>query len=186
MLHLQQKVEGRRRAPKPVSALVPTRLKLVTIGVYGWKEAAFFAALRTAQVDTLCDIRLRRGVRGSAYAFANRQRLEARLREMGIRYEHCLALAPTVALRELQYAADRAQRTAKRQRTRLSEEFEAAYREERLRGFDSAAFAQQLGSEARVVALFCVERTPAACHRSLVAEHLQRELGLEVVHLMPE
>jgi hypothetical protein len=88
-------------------------------------------------------------------------------------------------LHELQYAADRETRTAKRQRATLSEEFVSRYREEHLSAFDSRGFIRQLGPEARVVALFCVERAAAACHRSLLAERLQRDLGVEVVHLMP-
>ena len=51
-------------------------LKLVTIGVYGFDEASFFAALQTAGVDTLCDMRQRRGVRGADYAFVNSKRLQ--------------------------------------------------------------------------------------------------------------
>lgn len=38
---------------------------IVTIGVYGFDEQSFFQALQDAQIDTLCDIRARRGVRGS-------------------------------------------------------------------------------------------------------------------------
>ena len=34
-------------------------------------------------------------------------------------------------------------------------------------------------------ALLCVERDPEACHRSLIAERLYAEFGLEVVHLRP-
>jgi len=45
-------------------------LEFVTIGVYGWDAERFFAALKAAQVDTFCDIRDRRGVRGAEYAFA--------------------------------------------------------------------------------------------------------------------
>jgi hypothetical protein len=37
-----------------------------------------------------------------------------------------------------------------------------------------------------VAALFCVEREPDACHRSLLAERLAADLGVEVVHLLPE
>jgi uncharacterized protein (DUF488 family) len=160
-------------------------IRIVTLGVYGFDEPAFFAALRAAGVDTFCDLRARRGVRGSEYAFANRQRLQARLAEAGIRYLHCLELAPSRAQRDRQSAADRADRTAKRKRAELSPEFVALYRAERLAAFDSRAFVERLGPEARVVALFCVERTPAACHRSLVADRLARDLGLEVVHLTP-
>ena len=106
--------------------------------------------------------------------------------ELGLRYLHFKDLAPSQALRERQKAADRAERTAKRQRAGLSELFVTGYREECLGAFDSRGFIGQLGPEARIVALFCVERAPAACHRSLVAERLQRDLGLEVVHLTPE
>lgn len=159
--------------------------KIITLGVYGFDEAGFFAALSNAGVDTFCDLRLRRGVRGREYAFVNSQRLQAKLAELGIRYLHFKELAPSRALRQRQKAADRAERTAKRQRAELSELFIAGYREECLGAFDSGKFIEQLGETARVVALFCVERAPAACHRSLVAKRLQQDLGLEVVHLTP-
>jgi uncharacterized protein (DUF488 family) len=159
--------------------------RIITLGVYGSTEAGFFAALHSAGVDTFCDIRLRRGVRGKEYAFVNHRRLEARLAELGIRYLHFKELAPSLALRERQQAADQAERTAKRQRIELSELFVTGYGEECLRPFDSRRFVERLGPQARVVALFCVERAPAACHRSLVAERLRRDLGLEVVHLTP-
>ena len=51
-----------------------TRLKFVTLGVYGFTPSAFFEALQRAGVDTFCDIRWRRGVRGREYAFANSAR----------------------------------------------------------------------------------------------------------------
>jgi len=160
-------------------------LRLLTIGVYGYTEAAFFQALRAASVDTFCDIRYRRGVRGREYAFANRQRLEAGLSEMGIRYLHFRDLAPSPALRARQAALDRRARTAKRQRTALSEDFVRGYGVDCLKRLDAGKFLARLGSEARVVALFCVERDPGACHRSLLAERLQTDLGCEVRHLTP-
>lgn len=158
---------------------------LVTIGVYGWTEAAFFAALQQAGVDTFIDIRRRRGVRGADYAFANSQRLQARLAELGIRYVHRLDLAPSRETRSQQDAVDKTSKTAKRQRAVLDLAFAAAYRRERLDSFDSRQFLDDLGPHARVVALFCVERAPAACHRSLVATRLQSDLGVKVRHLLP-
>lgn len=157
---------------------------LVTIGVYGSDEASFFAVLQQAGVDTFVDIRARRGVRGAAYAFANSQRLQGRLAELGIRYVHRLDLAPSHKIRSLQDAADTAGGTAKRQRAVLDSAFATAYRQERLAGFDSRQFLDDLGADARVIALFCVEREPAACHRSLVAERLHHDLGLPVQHLL--
>lgn len=159
--------------------------EFITIGAHGWEAEQFFAALIAARADTFCDLRARRGVRGREYAFANSQRLQARLVELGIRYLHRPDLAPSAATRAEQYAADAATHTAKRQRTILSPEFVASYRRERLAGFDSAGFAADLGAEARVVVLFCVEREPAACHRSLLAERLAHDLGAGVIHLTP-
>jgi uncharacterized protein (DUF488 family) len=161
-------------------------IHFVTIGVYGWDEARFFAALVEAGVDTFCDLRARRGVRGAEYAWANSARLQARLRGLGIRYLHCLELAPGEGTRAAQAAADKSAGTAKRQRAILSVAFIQAYRRERLDGFDSFAFVAGLGPEAHVAALFCVEREPAACHRSLVAERLVKELGARVTHLLPD
>jgi uncharacterized protein (DUF488 family) len=160
-------------------------MNFVTIGVYGSKEETFFAALKDAGVDTFCDIRWRRGVRGAEYAFVNSARLQRRLAELGIRYLHFQDLAPTPGLRDRQYQADKKQRIAKRQRTQLSEAFNEGYRHERLAGFESRKFLERLGAEARTVALFCVEREPAACHRSLLAERLEQDLGIKVLHLQP-
>ncbi len=163
----------------------PDSPMIITIGVYGFDEADFFAALQQAGVDTFVDIRRRRGVRGADYAFANSQRLQARLAEMGIRYIHRLDLAPSPETRSRQYAVDKANKTAKRQRAVLDPAFAAAYRQERLADFDSQQFLADLEPAARVIALFCVEREPAACHRSLLSTRLQRDLGLKVRHLLP-
>jgi len=132
-------------------------------------------------VDVFCDLRARRGVRGSEYAYANSARLQARLAELGIRYLHFKELAPSTDVRSAQYAVDRAEGVGKRQRRVLSPAFADAYCRERLERFDSADFVAGLGPEVRVVALFCVEREPAACHRSLLAARLAADLGVEVV-----
>ena len=65
-------------------------------------------AREVLRLDTFCDIRQRRGVRGATYAFANSQRLQVRLAELGIRYLHRKDLAPTKAMREVQAEADKA------------------------------------------------------------------------------
>jgi uncharacterized protein (DUF488 family) len=158
---------------------------LVTIGVYGFSEEAFFAALQAAGVDTFVDIRRRRGVRGSDYAFANSERLQRRLAELGIRYLHRLDLAPTAELRHRQDAADKAGKVAKRQRTMLDPTFAAAFQETVLAGFNPQSLLDDLKPDAKVVALFCVERDPAACHRSLVAEKLEKDLDVMVEHILP-
>jgi uncharacterized protein (DUF488 family) len=160
-------------------------VKFVTIGVYGFDADHFFAALANAQVDTLCDIRRRRGVRGAEYAFANSKRLQERLASAGIRYLHRIDLAPSAELRGQQATADKLAHTARRQRTLLSEKFVEGYRANVLAGFDPVAFVTALGPSAKVVALLCVERDPSACHRSLLADYLHATLGAEVRHLTP-
>ncbi len=159
--------------------------RFVTIGVYGATEKMFFQALLDAGVDTFCDIRQRRGVRGAKYAFVNSKRLQARLAELGIRYLHRKDLAPTTAVRQRQKEADKASKTAKRQRTTLGPAFIAAYEEEILADFEPQSLLDDLPPDAKVVALFCVEREPAACHRSLVAKKLERELDATVHHIVP-
>lgn len=162
-----------------------TKPELYTIGVYGWDADRFFRALQATQIDTFCDIRARRGVRGSEYAFANSQRLQERLAELGIRYIHRPDLAPSQATRAAQHEADEATHTARRQRSTLSRAFIDAYEREQLGSFDSAAFVESLGPGAHRVVLMCVEREPSACHRGLLAARLSRDLGLEVRDLTP-
>lgn len=161
-------------------------IKILTIGVYGFTEDTFFETLQAARVDVFCDIRWRRGVRGSAYAFANHKRLLSRLEALGISYIHRRDLAPTPEIRQRQKDADKAEKITKRKRSTLSPTFIREYRESVLTNFDPQAFLEDLPEETRVVALFCVEREPAACHRSLVAEELSIKTGVEVEHLQPE
>ena len=160
-------------------------IKIVTIGVYGFDEERFFDALCKAGVDTFCDIRSRRGVRGATFAFANSKRLQARLAELGIRYIYRKDLGPTKTVREKQTAADKATKTAKRKRTELGEAFIEAYQTECLDMFEPKSLLDELESDARVVAFFCVETVPEACHRSLVAEKLAITFNWEVEDILP-
>jgi uncharacterized protein (DUF488 family) len=162
-------------------------MRIITIGVYGFSEEEFFQKLQQAGVDTFCDIRWRRGVRGREYAFANSNRLKKRLAELGIGYLHFRELAPSPELRKRQTAADKAAGIQKRKRSTLGETFIAGYHDA-MSGFDSRKFIESLGSEVGTAALFCVERNPAACHRSLLVERLQQDLGaeIEVAHLVPD
>ena len=156
---------------------------LATIGVYGWTLEAFLDALRRAEAALLLDVRQRRGVRGAEYAWANARRLEAALGEAGLGYRHLPELAPTTELRQLQYREDDRVGAGKRSRRELAPEYRERYLSEILDRVDLAALAEELPLEAST--LFCVERDAEACHRSLVAERLAEELGLEVRHLRP-
>jgi uncharacterized protein (DUF488 family) len=157
--------------------------RLATIGVYGFDRDSFLAALRDAAVDLVLDVRQRRGVRGSEYAWANARRLEAALAEAGFGYAHLAELTPTTAMREAQYREDERRGEGKRSRTALAPEFARLYTEEVLEGADLDSVVSEIGSN--VAALLCVERDAEACHRSLLAARLERDFGFEVEHLRP-
>jgi len=160
-------------------------MKILTIGVYGFDETTFFQTLQTAGVDGFCDIRWRRGVRGAAYAFVNAGRLQKRLETLGIRYLPRRDLAPPPDIRQHQLDVDKQEKIAKRQRSTLSVPFITAYQESILSSFDPNLFLEELPPGLQTLAFFCVEREPAACHRSLVAEKIGSVLGVPVEHLLP-
>jgi uncharacterized protein (DUF488 family) len=152
--------------------------------VYGFSAEGFLATLRSADVRVLLDVRQRRGVRGPEYAWANAKRLQAALEEAGIDYRHHAELAPTTELRQLQYAEDDRRGVGKRSRTELAPAYVERYTAEILDRADLDAVAAELPAQG-AGALFCVERDPEACHRSLVAERLERDHGATVEHLRP-
>jgi uncharacterized protein (DUF488 family) len=159
--------------------------RVVTIGVYEFDLPGFLRALRTADVRLLVDVRQRRGVRGSRYAWANSRRLQAALADAGIAYEHRRDLAPTTELRRLQYAADDRAGVGKRSRALLDPEYRERYVHEVLDHADLDALVDEL-PDAGAAALLCVEADPEACHRSLIAERLARRHGVAVSHVRPE
>lgn len=158
---------------------------IVTIGVYGFDEQSFFQALLDAKVDTFCDIRLRRGMRGSTYAFVNSTSLQKHLGELGIRYLHIKELAPNQDIREKQQQEDKELGIAKRTRKELGQAFIHAYEYDCLAHFDSNKFIKRVGQDAKVIGLFCVESEPEACHRSLAARKLATDLEVGIEHITP-
>jgi uncharacterized protein (DUF488 family) len=157
---------------------------VATIGVYGFTAQTFLERLREAGVGVLVDVRQRRGVRGSEYAWANSTRLQATLAEADIEYRHHKELAPTSELRQLQYREDDRQGVGKRSRTQLAREYRERYIAEILDRADLDALVAELPND-RATALMCVERDPEACHRSLIAERLAAQYGLEALHVRP-
>jgi uncharacterized protein (DUF488 family) len=159
-------------------------LRMVTIGVYGFDGESFLQQLRRADVRRLLDVRQRRGVRGPDYAWANSRRLQAALDQAGIAYQHHPELAPTTELRQLQYAEDDRQGVGKRSRRELAAEYARRYTTEILDRADLTPIVSAL-SGGRTAALFCVERDPEACHRSLIAQRLIEEHRVTIEHLRP-
>jgi uncharacterized protein (DUF488 family) len=161
---------------------VPT---VATIGVYGFSAETFLEALREDRVGLLLDVRQRRGVRGSEYAWANATRLQAALAEAGVQYRHLRELAPTTELRQVQYREDERLGVGKRSRTELAPEYRERYTSEVLDQVDLTPIVEGLPGTA-ASALFCVERDPEACHRSLIADRLAAEHGVRIRHLRPD
>jgi uncharacterized protein (DUF488 family) len=157
--------------------------RVYTIGVYGKTEDSFFGQLGEARIEIFCDIRRRRGVRGSQYSFVNSKYLQRALANRSIAYRYVPALAPSRELREAQHVLDREKGILKRARKELGEEFKRRYAREVLDLFDSRAFARSFEPKVTRIVLFCVEGLPEACHRSLVADRLQYDWKVVTEHL---
>ncbi len=156
---------------------------IATIGVYGFDRETFLATLTDAGVELVLDVRQRRGVRGSEYAWANARRLQDSLEAAAIGYSHLKELAPTTELRQAQYRADAERGEGKRSRMVLAPEYTSGYTEQILDRVDLAPIVKWIGGSS--AALLCVERDPEACHRSLIAARLQSDWGFTVKNLRP-
>lgn len=158
-------------------------MEFFTIGVYNSTKDDFFNKLIVSNIDTFCDIRKRRGVRGAKYSFVNSKRLQNSLEELDIKYCYEPGLAPTSEIRELQKEADAKEGILKRDRNKLGKLFSVSYKNKILKNFNFEEYIEKLkrtGSEK--IVLFCVEEQPEACHRSIVTEKLN-SLGYKISHL---
>lgn len=159
-------------------------MEFYTIGVYNSTEKEFFDKLTKNKIDTFCDIRQRRGVRGAKYAFANSNRLQDKLHSLAITYVYVQELAPTVEIRELQNQIDHEKGERKSERKQLGKEFVIEYKNAIINNFDFKQFFEDLKSiGANRVAFFCVEEHAAACHRSLVTDKLAKTYHYKITHL---
>lgn len=159
-------------------------IQIFSIGVYGRTSDDFFNKLIDNRIDTFVDIRNRRAVRGSKYAFVNSKRLQNYLKSVGINYLHIIELAPTREIREIQKKADAELNVKKRERDNLSTNFVELYRKMVLDKFDVKSFIESLqNGQSKNVVLFCVEQNHQACHRSIVSEEIENKTGLKSLHL---
>ena len=109
--------------------------------------------------------------------------MQEKLNDLDIKYGHVIDLAPTKEIRELQKEADAQKGELKRDRNRLGQVFTIAYKDRILSNFDFDSFLEKLDEVgADRVVLFCVEEKPEACHRSIVADRLEK-LGYKITHL---
>jgi uncharacterized protein (DUF488 family) len=159
-------------------------MEFYTIGVYHSTEKDFFDRLIKNKIDTFCDIRQRRGVRGPKYAFANSNRLQKKLHSLGIKYVYVPGLAPTTEIRELQYQVDDEKGERKTERTQLGKAFVTEYKKDILTNFDFKQFFEELESMgAKRITFFCVEEHAEACHRSIVTDKLANTYKYKIKHL---
>lgn len=159
-------------------------MEFFTIGVYNSTEKEFFDKLTQNNIDTFCDIRQRRGVRGAKYSFVNSNRLQEKLNDLGIKYGYVQDLAPTTEIRELQKEIDAEKGELKSERQELGKVFIIEYKNKILGNFDFERFFDNLDNiGANRIALFCVEEHPEACHRSIVADKLQNTFNYKISHL---
>ena len=152
--------------------------------MYGFTAERFLETLRAADVRLVMDVRQRRGVRGSEYAWANARRLQEALDAAGIAYSHHKELAPTTELRQLQYREDDRLGVGKRSRSELAPAYRKRYVKEILSRVDLAPIVDEMPPDG-ASALLCVERDPEACHRSLIAARMAERFKLPVAHLRP-
>ena len=159
-------------------------MEFYTIGVYNSTEDEFFGKLTTNNIDTFCDIRQRRGVRGAKYSFANNKRLQKRLNELGIKCNYIPELAPTREIRILQKETDRINGESSKERHELGKVFMIEYKNRILTPFDFETFLDKLNQTgANRVVFFCVEEFAQACHRSMMTDKLKEEYNFQITHL---
>ena len=160
------------------------KIKFFTIGVYDSTEDEFFRKLTENKIDTFVDIRQRRGVRGAKYSFVNSKKLQEKLSTLNINYIYAEQLAPTDELRRLQKDDIKSKGITRQDGHPLSGKFISSFKSGILARFNFNQFFRQLEEmKAENVALFCVESSPASCHRSITSSHIKSEFGNPVKDL---
>ena len=157
---------------------------LFTVGVYQKTETEFYGQLIANKIEIFCDVRNRRGMRGSLYRFVNSEYLQQKLSDLNIKYYHLKELAPNKEIREQQKSVDKINDTKKRERTLLNEEFIELYEQQVLSNFDLSFFKNDLLLGEQNIVLFCVENHYASCHRSIITEKIIKLFpDIEIIHL---
>ena len=148
-----------------------TATKIWTIGYERVGVPDFIAALKTAKIKTLIDVR---EVANSRRAGFSKKSLAASLDAAGIAYIHMKPLGTPKAGREAARKGDT------KTMTRI---FEAKMAEPESQL--SLAEAAEIAGKGRTC-LMCLEHDWRDCHRTIVAAHLTQEFGIEPVNLSPE
>ena len=145
-------------------------MKLRTIGYEAATQGAVIAALKSAGVEVLIDVR---AVAASRRAGFSKTLLAASLSEAGIDYVHLRALGTPKPGRQ-------AARAGRHAEMRAIFEAHLAEPQAQLELAQAADIARE-----RSAALLCYEADAAHCHRRIVAERLAGASDLEVEDLTP-
>jgi len=142
-------------------------MKIYTIGYERASLQDIIRLLKEHHIDAVIDVRHRAH---SAMAEFSKKRLREALNTVGIEYRHCYQLGtPKHWREELTETGD-------------WETFIARVRE-RLESFDYIYHQIFRDFQEESICLFCYERNPHRCHRSIVAEIFTRRFECEVQHL---
>ncbi|WP_395645140.1 DUF488 family protein [Terricaulis sp.] len=144
---------------------------LWTIGYERVGQSAFVAALQSAGVKTLVDVR---EIANSRRAGFSKTSLAAALSEVGIGYLHLKALGTPKLGRLAARAGDH---------KTMSKIFTAKLAEP-----ESQMALAELGEMACKgrVCIMCLEHDWKHCHRAIVAKRLEKDAGLAPAHILPE
>ena len=145
--------------------------KLYTIGYEKVGQADFVAALKAAKVKTLVDIR---EVANSRRAGFSKKSLTAALDAAGIAYIHMKALGTPKLGREAARKGDTKTMTRIFEARLVEPESQMALSE-----------TADLAKRGRTC-IMCLEHDWRACHRAIVARHIEDEFGVRPEHLSPE
>ena len=143
-------------------------MTLYTIGFTKHSAEEFFETLKSAEVNKLIDIRINKT--SQLAGFAKGSDLPYFLRVNGdIKYESIESLAPTKDL-------------LKRYRTK--EISWSIFEDSYLKQIRSSEVLNSLKpSDFDKACLLCSENSPEKCHRRLLAEEMQKQWDIQVVHL---
>ena len=146
-------------------------MHLATIGYEGAAQASVFEELEKAGVNMLVDVR---AVTSSRRPGFSKSHLLAGLPAHGVDYLHLRGLGTPKEGRLAARSGDAA--GLKRIFGAHMKTPEARHDYEALLGLLRAG---------RKVCLMCYEHDPATCHRTIIAERVHQELGLDIRHLAP-
>jgi uncharacterized protein (DUF488 family) len=142
-----------------------------TVGYEGTDIDRFVRTLKAAGIEQLADVR---AVAVSRKAGFSKTKLAARLVEEGIAYSHFVALGDPKPGREAARAGE-----FELFRSIYGAHIETADAQHSLR--DLMGFVQDAPT-----CLLCFERDPGTCHRTIIAQELEQEIGFEVFNLFAD